>query len=62
MRVGAAEELSVENRVFAECRANGQRRLGEWKQPELRYKSGVLAKYASLVSQANDGAITKPIL
>ena len=38
------------------------RRLSEWKQPAPRYLSGVLAKYASLVMQANEGAITKPIL
>jgi dihydroxy-acid dehydratase len=37
------------------------RRLAAWTRPEARYKSGVLAKYASLVSQANDGAITKPL-
>jgi dihydroxy-acid dehydratase len=35
-------------------------RLRDWTQPEPRYKSGVLAKYASLVQQANEGAITKP--
>ena len=33
-----------------------------WKRPEPRYTTGVLAKYASLVQQANEGAITKPIL
>jgi dihydroxy-acid dehydratase len=38
------------------------RRLSEWKQPTPRYQSGVLAKYASLVMQANEGAITRPIL
>ncbi len=35
-------------------------RLANWKQPEPRYKTGVLAKYASLVGQANEGAVTKP--
>jgi dihydroxy-acid dehydratase len=30
-----------------------------WKAPEPRYKSGVFAKYAALVSSASDGAITK---
>ena len=36
------------------------RRLAAWKRPEPRYKSGVLAKYASLVTSASEGAITKP--
>ncbi|MFL5758801.1 MAG: dihydroxy-acid dehydratase [Thermomicrobiales bacterium] len=37
------------------------RRLSEWKQPAPRYDSGVLAKYAALVSSAAEGAITRPI-
>jgi dihydroxy-acid dehydratase len=37
-------------------------RLADWKRPAPRYTSGVLAKYASLVSQADQGAITRPIL
>jgi dihydroxy-acid dehydratase len=37
-------------------------RLSEWKQPAPRYRTGVLAKYASLVTQANEGAVTRPIL
>ncbi len=36
-------------------------RLKSWKAPEPRYKRGVLAKYASLVTQANEGAVTRPI-
>ncbi|MFT5171575.1 MAG: dihydroxy-acid dehydratase, partial [Candidatus Marinamargulisbacteria bacterium] len=35
-----------------------QARLDKWKQPEPRYKKGVLAKYAKLVSSASEGAIT----
>jgi dihydroxy-acid dehydratase len=35
-------------------------RLKEWKQPEPRYKSGVMAKYASLVTSASEGAVTRP--
>jgi dihydroxy-acid dehydratase len=35
-------------------------RLAAWRQPEPRYKTGVLAKYASLVTSASEGAITKP--
>ena len=34
------------------------RRLREWKAPEPRYASGVMAKYAKLVSSASEGAVT----
>jgi dihydroxy-acid dehydratase len=36
------------------------RRLAEWKAPALRYKTGVFAKYAALVTSASEGAITAP--
>ena len=35
------------------------RRRGDWKLPEPRYTSGVLAKYARLASGAEQGAITE---
>jgi dihydroxy-acid dehydratase len=35
-------------------------RLKGWRQPAPRYESGVLAKYAALVSSASEGAITRP--
>lgn len=35
-----------------------QFRLKNWKAPEPRYKSGVMAKYAKLVSSASRGAVT----
>ena len=38
-----------------------QKRRNEWKQPKPNYTSGALAKYASLVGSAAEGAITKPI-
>jgi dihydroxy-acid dehydratase len=34
------------------------KRLREWKAPEPRYASGVMAKYAKLVSSASEGAVT----
>ena len=34
-------------------------RLATWKAPEPRYKTGVMAKYAKLVSSASEGAITR---
>jgi dihydroxy-acid dehydratase len=36
------------------------RRMSEWKAPEPRYKTGVFAKYAALVTSASEGAITTP--
>jgi dihydroxy-acid dehydratase len=35
-------------------------RLREWSPPPPRYRDGVLAKYAALVSSASEGAITRP--
>jgi dihydroxy-acid dehydratase len=35
------------------------RRLAEWKPRELRYKTGVFAKYCKLVSSASEGAVTR---
>jgi len=37
-----------------------QKRLAAWREPEPRYKSGVFAKYAALVSSASEGAVTRP--
>src|SRR5262249_27612435 len=34
------------------------RRRKKWKQPKPRYTSGVLAKYAALVHNATEGAVT----
>jgi dihydroxy-acid dehydratase len=34
------------------------RRLAEWKAPKPRYASGVMAKYARMVSSASTGAVT----
>jgi dihydroxy-acid dehydratase len=35
-------------------------RLDRWHPPEPRYHTGVMAKYAALVSSASEGAITRP--
>jgi len=37
-----------------------KRRLSDWKAPAPRYKSGVFAKYAALVTSAAEGAVTRP--
>ncbi len=34
-------------------------RLRGWKRPQPRYKTGVFAKYAALVSSASEGAVTR---
>jgi dihydroxy-acid dehydratase len=36
-------------------------RLAQWRPPPPRITRGVLAKYASLVSSASEGAITRPL-
>ncbi len=36
-------------------------RRKQWTQPKPNYTSGALAKYASLVGSAAQGAITKPV-
>jgi len=46
-------DLEVPDAVLAERRAR-------WRAPAARYASGVLAKYAALVTSAAEGAITRP--
>jgi len=36
-------------------------RLRDWTPPEPRYTTGVFAKYASLVTSASEGAVTRPL-
>ncbi len=38
------------------------KRLAAWKQPQPRYKRGILAKYAHTVSSASEGAVTDKYL
>tara|TARA_B100000029_G_scaffold504089_2_gene582330 strand:+ start:18303 stop:19967 length:1665 start_codon:yes stop_codon:yes gene_type:complete len=54
--------IDVENRRLDVELSDGDlaKRLSEWKQPEPRYKTGVMAKYAKTVSSPSDGAITSP--
>jgi dihydroxy-acid dehydratase len=37
-------------------------RLADWEEPEPRFATGVMAKYAALVSSASEGAVTDPKL
>jgi dihydroxy-acid dehydratase len=46
-------DLEVPEAVLAERRAR-------WRAPAPRYTSGVLAKYAALVTSAAEGAVTRP--
>ncbi|MGI8477982.1 MAG: dihydroxy-acid dehydratase [Thermomicrobiales bacterium] len=64
LREGDMIVMDIENRgLNAELSADEiAARLADWKKPAPRYTTGVLAKYASLVSQANEGAVTRPIL
>jgi dihydroxy-acid dehydratase len=50
-----ARELRVE--LSAEELAE---RMRDWVPPAPRYETGVLAKYAALVSSASEGAVTRP--
>jgi len=43
-------------------KAEFKRRGKKWKPIKPHYKTGVLAKYASLVNSASEGAITRPII
>ncbi len=59
------DEISInieENSINLNVSENEiKKRRDEWKQPKPNYTSGALAKYASLVGSAAQGAITKPI-
>jgi dihydroxy-acid dehydratase len=48
-----ALDLDVPEAILADRRAR-------WRAPEPRYRSGVMAKYAFLVSSASQGAVTNP--
>ena len=37
-----------------------ENRLQDWTEPESRFETGVMAKYAALVSSASEGAVTIP--
>ena len=49
-----AQERTLELRVSDE---EIKQRLSQWKAPEPRYKTGVLGRYARLVSSASQGAV-----
>jgi len=59
---GDTMHIDVNQRVLEIEVSNAalRQRLSHWKPPQPRYPSGVFAKYASLVSSASEGAITRP--
>jgi dihydroxy-acid dehydratase len=61
LRDGDTVVVDVDSRELRAELEDGEleRRLAEWTAPKPRYESGVLAKYAALVSSASDGAITR---
>ncbi len=52
--------IDIENRTLSVDLSEEEiaKRKAEWKAPEIKYKRGVLAKYAKLVSTASKGAVT----
>jgi dihydroxy-acid dehydratase len=62
LRDGDTVTFDVENRTLSVELPDGEleSRLMEWREPEPRYSTGVMAKYAALVSSASEGAVTDP--
>jgi dihydroxy-acid dehydratase len=62
LRDGDTVTFDVENRTLdVDLSADElEARLQDWKEPEPRYSTGVMAKYAALVSSAAEGAVTDP--
>jgi dihydroxy-acid dehydratase len=62
LRDGDEITLDVENRSLSVALSEEdlRSRLSNWTEPAPRYDTGVLAKYAALVSSASEGAVTQP--
>jgi dihydroxy-acid dehydratase len=62
LRDGDTVTFDIENRTLSVDLPEGEleARLAQWKEPEPRYATGVMAKYAALVSSASEGAVTDP--
>jgi dihydroxy-acid dehydratase len=60
LQEGDTIEIDVDNRELKVHLSDDEisARLRDWTPPEPRYKQGVLAKYAALVQQASEGAVT----
>ena len=64
LRDGDTVTVDIENRTLSVDLPEGEleARLAQWSEPEPRYATGVMAKYAALVSSASEGAVTDPEL
>ena len=62
LRDGDTVTFDIENRTLSVDLPEGEleARLAQWREPEPRYETGVMAKYAALVSSASEGAVTDP--
>jgi dihydroxy-acid dehydratase len=62
LRDGDTVTFDIENRTLNADLPEGEleRRLAAWREPEPRFATGVMAKYAALVSSASEGAVTDP--
>ncbi len=60
LKEGDSITIDIENRILSVALSEDEiaKRKAEWKAPEIKYKRGVLAKYAKLVSTASKGAVT----
>jgi dihydroxy-acid dehydratase len=59
LRDGDLITLDVRARRL-DVQADLEERRSQWRAPAPRYSTGVMAKYATLVSSASEGAITSP--
>ncbi len=64
LRDGDTVTFDIEKRTLGVDLPAGEleARLAQWSEPEPRFATGVMAKYAALVSSASEGAVTDPEL
>ena len=64
LRDGDTITFDIENRTLSVDLPDEEleTRLANWREPEPRFATGVIAKYAALVSSASEGAVTDPNL
>ncbi len=60
LRDGDMISIDVDSRRLEVEGIDIEARLKDWAQPEPRYRTGVMARYALLVGSASEGAILKP--
>ena len=60
LRDGDIIAIDVDTRLLAVDGIDIESRLADWSAPEPLYRTGVMARYALLVSSASEGAVLKP--